>query len=118
MNYPSLTISVFALLFTIFSFWRMNWRAGKLNLSAPRSYTAFGSLKGKMILEFPFVFFNDGHLPIIVQNLRLIFSDKKQSQPLNFMATVKKLGNPENRTIATEFPVLGREALLLICEFQ
>jgi len=118
MIYPALIISVLALLFTIFSFWWMNWRVGKLNVSAPRSYAAFGSLKDKMILEFPFVFFNEGPMPITVQNLRLIFSGEKQSHPLIFMATVKELDNPENRTFATQFPVHGREALLLICEFQ
>ena len=34
------------------------------------------------------------------------------------MATVKEVGNHQNRAFATQFPVRGREALLLICEFQ
>jgi hypothetical protein len=118
MNNPALIISTLALLFTIFSFWWMNWRKGKLQVGTPRSYAAFGSLEGRMVLEFPFVFFNDGPTPIIVQNLRLVFSDQKQSQPLTFIATVKEIGNHQNRAFATQFPVRGREALLLICEFQ
>ncbi len=31
---------------------------------------------------------------------------------------MKKLGTDEDRTFATQFPVRGREAVLLICEFQ
>lgn len=118
MNNPALIISILALFFTIFSFWWMNWRKGKLHVGTPRSYAAFGSLEARMVLEFPFVFFNDGPMPIIVQNLRLVFSDEKQTQPLIFMATVKEIGNHQYRAFATQFPVRGREALLLICEFQ
>lgn len=118
MNNPALLISILALLFTIFSFWWMNWRKGKLIVGSPRTFAAFGSLEGKMVLEFPFVFFNNGPTPIIIQNLRLIFAEEKEPYPLGFNATVKKLGKDEDRAFATQFPVRGREALLLICEFQ
>lgn len=118
MNYPAIIISILALLFTVLSFWWMNWRTGKLHVGSPRAYAAFGSQDGKMVLEFPFVFFNDGPLPIIVQNLRLLFLHETQPRSLNFIATVKKLGKDEDRSFATQFPVRGREALLLICEFQ
>lgn len=118
MNYSAFIISILALLFTVFSFWWMNWRVGKLRVCAPRTYAAFNSLERQMILEFPFVFFNDGPMPIIVQNLRLVFSGETQPRPLNFIAIVKKLGTDEDRSFATQFPVRGREAVLLICEFQ
>jgi len=118
MNNPALIISTLALFFTVFSFWWMNWRRGKLQVGTPRSYAAFGSVEGKMVLEFPFVFFNNGPMPIVVQNLRLIFSEEKELHPLIFNATVKKLGKDEDRAFATQFPVRGREALLLVCEFQ
>jgi hypothetical protein len=118
MNHPALIISILALIFTIFSFWWMNWRKGKLHVGSPRTYAAFGSLEARMVLEFPFVFFNDGPMPIFIQNLRLVFSDETQIRPINFIATVKKLGKDEERAFATQFPVRGREALLLICEFQ
>ncbi len=118
MNYSAFIISMLALLFTVFSFWWMNWRTGKLRVGAPRTYAALGSLERQMILEFPFVFFNDGPMPIIVQNLRLAFPDETQPRPLIFIATVKKLGRDEDRSFATQFPVRGREAILLICEFQ
>lgn len=118
MNYAPLVISVLALLFAVISFWWMNWRIGRLIVGAPRSYAAIGSLDEQMVLEFPFVFFNDGPMPIIVQNLRIVFSNETQSHPLGFTATVKRLGRDEDRSVATQFPVRGREALYLICEFQ
>lgn len=118
MNYAALVISILALLFTVFSFWWMNWRTGKLHIGSPRTYAAFGSQEGRMVLEFPFVFFNDGPMPIFVQNLRLLFLQETQPRPLSFIATVKKLGKDEDRAFATQFPVHGREAILLICEFQ
>jgi hypothetical protein len=96
----------------------MNWRTGKLKIGPPRAFAAIGSLTGKMVVELPFVFFNDGPMPIVIQNLRLVFSTEIQSKPLTFVATVKKLGSDEDRSFATQFPVRGREALLLICEFQ
>ena len=114
----ALIISILALLFTVFSFWWMNWRKGKLHVNTPRSYAVFGSVEGKMVLEFPFVFFNDGPMPIIIQNLRIIIIDEESPHPLLFMATVRKLGTDEDRALATQFPVRGREALLLVCEFQ
>ena len=118
MIYSAFVISILALLFTVFSFWWMNWRTGKLSVGPPRTYAALGSLERQMILEFPFVFFNDGPMPIIVQNLRLVFPIEEGSRPLVFIATVKKLGSDEDRSFATQFPVRGREAVSLICEFQ
>ena len=118
MNNPAIIISICALLFTVFSFWWMNWRRGKLHVTIPRSFAAIGAKDARMVLEFPFVFFNNGPMPIIVQNLRLLFIQEENPHPLNFTATVKKLGKDEDRALATQFPVRGREAILMICEFQ
>lgn len=118
MSYSPFVISILALLFTVFSFWWMNWRTGNLSVGPPRTYAAIGSLDRQMILEFPLVFFNDGPTPIIVQNLRLVFAGERGSSPLVFVATVGKLGTDQGRSFATQFPVRGREAMLLICEFQ
>src|SRR5688572_21193856 len=107
MTYAALIISITALLFTVFSFWWMNWRTGNLRVGRPRTFAAFGSQDGKVVLEFPLIFFNDGPIPIFVQNLRLIFLEEKQPRPLNFIAIVKKLGTDEDRAFATQFPVDG-----------
>ncbi len=117
-NQPALILSILALLFTVFSFWWMNWRHGKLIVSPPRSYALFAQVPGKMVLHLPLIFFNNGPIPIVVQNLRLVFTKDVSSKPLSFITTVKKLGKDEERAFATQFPVRGREAVLLICEFQ
>jgi hypothetical protein len=115
---PALVISVLALLFTVFSFWWMNWRRGRLHVGEPRSYAAFGSNEGKLVIEIPLIFFNSGPIPRIVRNLRLVPLSGDVNDPLVFTATVEKLGTDEGRTFATQIPVRGREAQLLICEFQ
>jgi len=118
MSNPAIVISVLALLFTVFSFWWMNWRKGTLHVGIPRTYAAFAQKDGKMVLEFPLIFFNSGPIPVFVHNLRVVFQDEKPQRPLTFIATVNKLGKDEGRSFATQFPVRGREAILLICEFH
>lgn len=118
MEYAAFVISILALLFTVFSFWWMNWRRGKLSVGGPRSYAAQNSNDAGMILDLPFVFFNDGPTPIFVQNLRLQFVNETHPRPLNFVATVTKLANSEGRAMATQFPLLGRQAQLIICQFH
>lgn len=116
----AIIVSICALAFTIISFWWMNWRTGKLHISGPRSYAAKGSIDGRMILRIPFVFFNDGPTPIVIQNMRLVFLNEAEPNPLRFVATVTELLTSEtpHRALATQFVVHGREAILLICEFQ
>jgi len=119
ISHAAIIISILALLFTVFSFWWMNLRKGKIRVGVPRSYAAKGGGDTVLLIEVPLVFFNDGATPIIIQNLRLIFPDEKsETKPLTFVATVNKLGTDEGRTFASQFPVRGREALKLICEFQ
>ena len=118
MNNPAIIISILALFFTIYSFWWMNWRRGKLIVGTPRAYAAFCSKDSMMVLEFPFDFFNNGPLPIILRNLRLVLVDEEKIKPLTFTAIVKKLGKDEDRSLATQIVIRGREAILLICEFQ
>ena len=119
MNYPALIISSLALLFTVFSFWWMNWRRGKLIVGAPRSFAARGSQQENLIITLPLVFYNNGASAIVVQNLRLLLlQEDSDSKPLFFNATLEKLLKDEGRTFATQFPIRGREAIRLICEFQ
>lgn len=118
MENSALIISSLALLFTVFSFWWMNWRTGRLEVGKPRSFAATGSDKGLLIILLPIVFFNNGPIPILVQNLRLIFPDEEDTTPLFFNATRAKLGDPKQDDFATQFPVKGREAILLHCQFH
>jgi hypothetical protein len=118
MQIASLSISVLALLFTILSFWWMNWRRGKLIVSPPRSYAALGSRDGDLDIDLPLVFFNTGPIPYIVENLRLIFADEEDPRPLSLNATSQNLGTRQNRAFATQFIVRGREAVSMVYEFK
>jgi hypothetical protein len=113
---PALMISVFALLFTVFSFWWMYWRPGSIEIAEPRSYAAIGSESGRVLVELPFIFFNHGATPVVVHNLRLKVEGCRG--PLFFNATVDKLGSDEGRRFAVQFAVRPQEALFLVCEFQ
>jgi len=108
--------SLFALGFTIYSFYWMNWRSGKLSVGAPKTFAAACS-NGKVIVYLPLVFYNSGARPIIIQDLQLKFFDQ-QLEPLYFNATVEKLGTDEGRAYATQFPLNANTTLQLICEFQ
>jgi hypothetical protein len=114
----ALIISTLALLFTISSFWWMNWRRGKLIVGKPRSYAARGAQTENLIITLPLVFFNEGAAAIVVQNLQLLLLQEGETRPLFFNATLEKLLKDESRSFATQFPVRGREAVTLICEFQ
>ena len=71
-----------------------------------------------MILCFPFVFYNNGPLPFIIQNLQVVFVDETPQIPMAFIATVPQLEKDEGRTYATPFPIRAREAISIICECQ
>lgn len=113
----ALLISTLALLFTVFSFWWMNWRKGKLHVGRPRSCAAVGATSGKMTVEVPLIFFNDGALPIVIQDLRLSFVKGQLGPLLRFVATSKTLGTFDERSFATQLAVNGREAIHKNCEF-
>ncbi len=115
MATASLIISLLAIGLAAFSFWWLNWRPAKLYVATPPTYAGHGS--EKLLLEFPFVFYNSGARPVVVDNLRLQLPTDG-GEPLHFTATVEKLGTDEGRAFATPFFVGSRQAVKLICEFQ
>ena len=117
-DHAALIISITALLFTIFSFWWMNWRRGRLKVSNIRTYAASSAGK-KVLVELPLIFFNTGALPILIENIRLILKyNVKEELSLHFNATVAKLATDYDRAWATPFAVHGGKAMEVICEFQ
>ncbi len=114
----ALIIGIAALLFTIFSFWWMNWRRGRLKVSNIRTYAASGS-GNKVLVELPLIFFNTGAIPILIENIRLrLNSIGKEELTLPFNATVARLATDFERAWATPFAVHGGKAMEVICEFQ
>ena len=117
MDIAAVIISILALLFTVFSYWWLYARKGKLHVSKPRGYRGIGSQTEPLKLQFPFTFYNDGPTPIIIENLRLIIGGQ-QGKPLYFNATLKNIGSDEGTAYATQFAVAGREAREIVCEFR
>ncbi len=111
----SLVISLSALFFTVFSFWWMNWRKGRIIVTDPPSYTASGT-QANLNIRIPLVFTNSGPTPIIIRDLFLFLKD--DALPLKFIATSKDILHNNERVIATPFVLLGREAKLVNCEFR
>jgi len=68
----ALVISGLALLFSVASFYWMNWRRGRILVGPPKSFAAVGSQDAKLIIRLPLVFFNSGAIPIVVQDLQLL----------------------------------------------
>lgn len=120
MNITALFISTLALLFTIFSFWWMNWRRGKIIVGPPRSFAA--TSKGEddlLIVQLPLVFYNDGAASQVIQNLRLtLVQNGNRSAILYFNNTVPDLVNTHTREWARQFAVEGRKSYSSVFVFQ
>jgi len=75
MSLAALLISILALALSGFTFWWHNWRPGKLCLGTPHTYAGH-TAADKLLLEFPFVFFNKGAKTVIVDNLRVRLAEQ------------------------------------------
>lgn len=120
MDSLAVAVSLLALLISSAAFlyllWWSNLRKGRLNTGAPRSL-AIASTGHLLEIQAPFVFYNDGATPVVVDNLRLVFP-QDSPRPLRFTGTVKNIGTTEDHAFATQFPVPARESVFQICEFQ
>ena len=122
-NAPALLISISALVFTIFSFWWMNWRKGKLIIEPPLSYAFTAQKDGLLLIVMPLVFYNDGAATQTVQNLRLKLEQNDiKSKTMKFTATVPGLLGGKiadgTRQFAHQFAIEGRKSHTGYFEFQ
>ena len=114
----AIIISVCALLFTIYSFWWMNWRKGKLKVSYFK-HLGISCNPKKLYIELPLIFFNTGALPVVVESLRLVLIDKNNSQHyLHFNAIRTGFAKEEGREFATPFSINKGDSIKQYCEFQ
>ncbi|KAB7709828.1 hypothetical protein GBN32_12005 [Plesiomonas shigelloides] len=71
----ALILSLCALFFTIFSFWYMNWRSGKLNVGPINTLyigTGIEGFTSKVhILGVPLIIWNSGAQPLVLHKLRV-----------------------------------------------
>jgi len=104
---------------TVGTFWWMHWRKGRIVVGTPRTYAAISHQRNDYLLvRLPLVLYNIGAATIVVENLRLTLEQSGRKSPvLYFNQTVSKLDVEQERDWAKQFPVEGREAASLICEF-
>jgi hypothetical protein len=115
----SILIASLALLFTVGTFWWLNARRGKLHLvGKPRSY-AISTAGGKLHLNVPLSFYNSGPTPVWASNLKLLLNTPGLPEVVDFVATrpgVQPQAD-DNRPMATQVALAGREARVICCEF-
>jgi hypothetical protein len=112
-------IAAAALFFTIGSFWWMNARIGHLIIVAPRSY-AITTQNDRLILLLPLVFYNSGPVAYVVRDLRVRFSDEPTEVALAFHRVRGGVSPSHHPTpeLSAAFPVAGRAAVRMFCEFE
>jgi hypothetical protein len=108
-------LSIFALLFTIGSFWWLHARRGRLVVSKPRTY----AFHERVRLRLPLVLFNTGATALVVTDLRIELDGDPARTGFAWITTRSTLrpGSEDDHRYAIAFAVRGREAREVIAEF-
>ncbi|MFI5735801.1 hypothetical protein ACIA49_37160 [Kribbella sp. NPDC051587] len=116
---PSLVVAIFALLFTVGSFWWIQVRRGLLRAYTSHVYSG-GFTPAKIVLVLPLVVHNPAPAPIIVTDLRLRVDTPRGTavrEPalpiyLSWIASHASVyPQNESRVYAAPFVVAGRTAI-------
>lgn len=113
-------LGALALLFTLASFWWLNTRRGRLRLvGRPRSF-ALATQGDKLIVTLPLSLYNSGATPVWVSNLVVRLTTPGLPSALTFVATRPGVQPQpdEDRPLATQVVLSGREARVVCCEFM
>jgi hypothetical protein len=116
----ALIVSICALTFTVFSFWMLNARTGRLRSFSPHTFAALRTAKEEQVC-LPLVVQNTGPRPIVVQDLRLVLVGQPEVRSLTWARTRDRLEQPGERLSAdlpAAFPVPGLDAMQVFVEFD
>lgn len=116
----TIAVAIAALLFTVFSFWWIYARRGKITVATPTVYRGT-TQQNSIILLFPLVFYNTGPQDLVLRDLRLRFVDEPEGAPLLYERVrpgVTVGVEDEPAELSSAFPVPGRTGVKLFCEFQ
>jgi len=88
-NWLPILVSCLALVFTIFSFWWMNWRPAKLNVGNLRLFGAGKASEGGhshniIVVALPLTLWNSGARAIVIEDLKLVPYGKVDIPELSF----------------------------------
>lgn len=111
-------LTLLAVAFTIGSFWWMQLRRGRLEVSDPSSF-AMSSSPTLFVLRLPMTIRNTGAKTLVIEDMRLRFTDRIQPLPLPWRRVMSHLRPDTNETAALPSPVVlaGRSAVVLFAEF-
>jgi hypothetical protein len=114
-------VATLALVFTVGSFYWMNWRKGKLIVGPPSTYGITCSAN-RLIVELPFIFFNNGATTKVIHNLRLTLEQNGEKSPiLNFEYIQNNFtghGNGEEDKLTRHFAIEGGKAYSKVFSFS
>ncbi|MGI5290905.1 hypothetical protein ACQEVF_47385 [Nonomuraea polychroma] len=111
-------MSALALVFTVGSFWWIHARRGKLVTYEPHTFAAY--VRAKYVrFRFPLALYNDGPVPIVIQDLRLILEHGVELQAVPWQGTKQQLMpvNGDSIDLPAVFAVDGRKVLQIFAEF-
>lgn len=113
-------VATCTLAFAIGSFLWLNERRGRLRSYAPHSFGAWGT-DSLLHVHLPLVLYNTGPKPLIVQNLRLCFTDGPDGiGPLlwNGCLDSARQSHDAKTVRPASFSVSGRQTLQLFVDFD
>lgn len=111
-----LIVSVLAVSLSLYGYWLMHGRMGRLIVSPPRSFKSVDTGE-KLIVELPLGFYNDGAAAIVVDNLLLRAQQEKVRMLFRFEYTRDEL-DAEAHHWATQIALAGKEAVMKVFSFQ
>ncbi|SDT37127.1 hypothetical protein [Jiangella sp. DSM 45060] len=116
--WASLVVAGLALFFTIGSFWWLYARRGPLQISEPHTFAAYVS-DNDVRIRLPLVMYNTGAVPIVVQNLRMVFPEDNAPLDYPWRNTRTQLtpASGDNDDLPAVFAVPGRQVVQKFIEF-
>lgn len=108
----TIAIAIFALVFTVSSFWWLNARRGSLTAVIPPAYAFANGFR----LGFPVAVFNDGAVPLLVTDLRIPVAGAG-TYPWQTTPTSLKPQQDDGHEFAVPFSINGRGNCTVIAEF-
>lgn len=109
-------IALLALAFTLFSFWWVQLRPGRLQITAPITFSSVFKSNSDLALFLPLVLRNPGAVPLVVRDLEVRLIDAP-SPPFHWVAYRPDF-HSEDRQWARSQAIPSRGEVVWVYEFQ
>lgn len=118
-SWAAIAIGCAALLFTIFSFWWMHWRPGRLILSTIRFISIGMGIHGTstdknlVAIGLPLIFMNTGARPIVLERLQLMPHSENWPDEISELPRLELEGEDDTLHIPSRDPKIKRDYFVL-----